>query len=113
MRLKSKVAIFTASAALVVGGVIAVPAVAYATGNPHSLDQGDLTTACRLQPGQGAYGWAAQLYGSTAYSWKCVYLGNPNTKTNVDINNYCQTYWGVWAATRNSSSPYSWYCQGY
>jgi hypothetical protein len=113
MSLKKKIAVGLAACALVLGGLFAAPVAAFATGNPHSLDQGDLTSACRLQPGQSSYGWNAQLYGNTVYSWKCVYLGNPNTKTNVDINKYCQTYWGVWAATRNPSSPYSWYCQGY
>lgn len=96
MSLKKRIATGLAVGVLAISGLLAVPATAYATGNPHSLDQGDLTIACRLQPGQNAYGWTAQLYGNTAYSWKCVYLGNPSTKTNVNINAYCQYYWAFY-----------------
>ncbi len=108
MSLKNKIAPVVAAGAIALGGMLAAPA-AHSTGNPNSLDQGDLSLACKLSYGQS--GWTAQLYGSTAYSWKCIYLTNTSDKRNVDINNYCQHYWGVWAQTTNPSSPYSWRCQ--
>ncbi|MBC7564841.1 hypothetical protein H7100_01250 [Candidatus Saccharibacteria bacterium] len=102
--------------ALVIGGLFLAPAAANATLDPHQLDQGDLTASCMAQYGQA--GWAAKLKGATpynAYSWKCVYNNSTNSASwkNVDINSYCQAHWSVWAATRNASDPYSWYCQGY
>ncbi|HWT40660.1 MAG TPA: hypothetical protein VN081_05350 [Dongiaceae bacterium] len=99
------------ASAIAVGAALAIPAAANATGNPSSLDQGDLSLACQEQ--YNASGWLAQLYGTTAYSWKCVYNGNTSDKRNVDVNAYCMTHWGVWAQTTNPNSPYSWKCQGY
>lgn len=113
MSLKRKLAVVFATSALALGAVLAVPVAASATGNPSSLDQGDLTLACRAKETTNQYGWTAELYGSDAYSWKCVYLKNPATKKNVDVNNYCMTVFGTWAMTTNPSSPYSWKCQGY
>lgn len=84
MSLKEKLASGLAVGAIVVGGLLAVPAVAYATGNPSALDRGDLSQQCKNQYGQ--YGWAAQLTGSGAYGWKCVYVSNYSDQRNIDIN---------------------------
>ncbi len=111
MSLKRKLASGLAVSAIALGGLLAVPAAAYATGNPSALDRGDLTQQCQNQ--YGASGWAAQLTGSGAYGWKCVYLTKYSDQRNIDINAYCMNTWGVWAATHNPSDPNSWYCQGY
>ena len=109
MILKRKAATALAAGAIAVGAMLAAPMAANATGNPSSLDQGDLSQACHLQYGAG---WTAHLFGSNAYSWKCTAVGSSD-KRNVDVNNYCMSIWGVWAQTTTPSSPYSWKCQGY
>lgn len=113
MSIKSKIASACAAGVIAVAAVLAVPVAAQATGNPSALDQGDFSIQCKASYGQN--GWIAQLKGSNAYSWKCVYNNSTNSSTwkNVDINAYCMNTWGVWAMTTNPSSPYSWKCQGY
>lgn len=87
-KLKRKLAPALAAGALAVGGLFAAVPAAHATGNPSALDQGDLSLACKIQYGQS--GWNAQLYGSTAYSWKCVSAAHPGEKRDVSVNTYCQ-----------------------
>ena len=111
MTLKKRIASILTVGAITIGATLAAPVAANATGNPSKLDQGDLSLACKLQYGQS--GWNAQLYGNTAYSWKCVSAAYPGQKRDVSVNNYCQSIWGVWAMTTNPNSPYSWKCQGY
>ncbi|HEX6258317.1 MAG TPA: hypothetical protein VFZ48_02480 [Candidatus Saccharimonadales bacterium] len=108
MGLKQRVASVLATGAIFVGAMLAAPA-AQATGDPNRLDRGDLSLACKLQYGQ--QGWAAQLTGSGAYGWKCVYVSNYNDQRHVDVNNYCMHYWGVWSQATNPNDPYSWRCQ--
>jgi len=110
MGLKKGSASLFAAGAVVFGGLLAAP-VAQATGDPSHLDRGDLTLQCKVQYGQA--GWAAQLTGSGAYGWKCVYVTNYSDQRDIDINAYCMSLWGVWAAAPNPSDPYSWHCQGY
>ena len=109
MGLRKKLASTLAVGVIVLSGLFMMAPAAQATGNPNQLDRGDLTGQCRDQYGQ--QGWTAELYGSTAYSWKCVYLGNVSDKRNVDINAYCQRVYGVYAQTTNPNSPYAWRCQ--
>lgn len=111
MGLKKKIASALAAGVITFSGMMLASPAAQATGNPASLDRGDLSLACKLQYGQS--GWAAQLMGNTAYSWRCVYLSNYNDQRSVDVNNYCQHYWSVWAIATNANDPYSWKCQGY
>lgn len=106
MSLKKKLATAAAAGAVIIGSLLAAPA-AHATSNPSKLDQGDLSIACKIQYGQN--GWIAQqLYGGV-YGWRCVYNNNASTQRNVDVNNYCMTYFGTWA----TASPGYWKCQGY
>ena len=111
MNLKKKLASAVAVGAIILGALLVSPVAANATGNPSKLDRGDFTIACMNQYGRA--GWSAKLYGSTAYSWKCVYNNNDSTQKNVDINAYCMNLVGAWAATPVASNPYSWKCQGY
>ena len=110
MNLKRRFASVLLVCAIVFSSLLITTAVS-ATGDPNALDQGDLSIQCRQQYGLSNY--TAQLFGSDAYSWKCVYNYPFNTspKLHVDINDYCQRMWGVWAETTNPSSPYSWRCQ--
>ncbi len=110
MGLRKRLTPLFAAGAIALGGLLAAP-VAQATGNPSALDRGDFTIQCKAQ--YGAYGWAAQLTGSTAYGWKCVYLTDFGDQRDISINSYCMNHWGVWAMTTNPSDPYSWKCQGY
>ncbi|MCA9338555.1 hypothetical protein KC949_03275 [Candidatus Saccharibacteria bacterium] len=107
MSLKKKATSAIASA-MVLGSLFAAPA-ANASGNPSKLDQGDLTQACQMQYGPYHF---ANLFGTTAYSWKCVVVGS-TSKWDINVNNYCMTIWSVWAIATNPNDPNSWKCQGY
>ena len=111
MSLRKKIGAVVATGAIAIGMMLAAPIAASATGDPNALDKGDFTQACKSQHPNNAAGWVAQLKGSTAYSWKCVYVPGSKPDTGVDINAYCMQVWGVWAMTTNPSSPYSWRCQ--
>ena len=110
VNLKKRLAPVLLVCAIVFGSLLMTSAVS-ATGDPNALDQGDFTQQCKQQ--YGLSGYTAQLFGSNAYSWKCVYNYPFNTtpQLDIDINAYCMRLWGVWAETTNPSSPYSWRCQ--
>ena len=111
MNLKRGIISVVTAGMLAVSGIITVAPAAQATSNPSALDRGDFTIQCRRQYHQD--GWAAQLTGSGAYGWKCVYLARYDDQRNIDINSYCMSLVGNWAAAPNPSDPYSWHCQGY
>lgn len=95
----------------IAAGLAAVVSVGFAQAPIASavvyLDQGDLTTACRLAKGNS--NWTAQLtYPSQGgYGWRCVQTVGGSI-TGVNIEGFCQYYFSNHA--RGGSTAYNWYC---
>lgn len=105
-KLKTRLGAATIAITLGIGGTLIAAAPA------NAVDYGvNMHDACALQHGAG---WQAKLLDAgNAYSWRCWVppWGNPGAYRSVNINLYCELYFGGYAVVLNPSNAYSWRCR--
>lgn len=99
MTIRKRATLALVALVTLVVGLVATPVQATGTGV-------DMTQACRLQYGPT---YEARLFypAQGAYGWKCT-IPPFNIKKDVDVNNYCDVYHGVWS--HNHGGAYTWHC---